>query len=428
MKTTPAIEVIRHRFKAFLSFLRQKMILSGSELDRLAQFRRVSDLRVRQYMVGKARVTVPDLCRLLHDGKAERFDEQAVKEGLIQPGHLTAVIGPLGEEMGYMIEACLSHQILGHERMEGLLKAFFRQHGKAPEPTPAESRMAPRAGGSAPLPAVVQKLLGKVGDLWSMPAVARKALEMLEIPETPVETVTREIEKDPGLSAMCLKIINSAYYGMGSKIASIKLAIVMLGYPVTRQIVSVSALATRLGKRHSEFEFDLNDFWSHSLCVGHASSLLAKAMRLGQPDEYFSSGLIHDIGKLVEYQYLRAPMKQILQAVREGAPYPEAEQKVLGINHSEIGACLCERWNFPPVIVDSVRHHLDTREALEETELPREAMVVAAMCRLSRDGVPPSEVQAWTEFLGAPAERVNEIREKALELSRGCLTDIFQTA
>src|SRR5439155_22000868 len=79
-----------------------------------------------------------------------------------------------------------------------------------------------------------------------------------------------------------------------------------------------------------------------------------------------------DVGKLVQARFLQSTMKLSTEPP--------------GTNHAEIGACVLDRWGFPAPVVEAARHHLDAPEAFEELELPRESFVVAAMCRLAREG------------------------------------------
>jgi putative nucleotidyltransferase with HDIG domain len=424
MSAQPLTEVLRDRLKAFLIFTKSKLLSSGADLDRLAQLRRLSDVRIRQFSVGRPQITAADLAGLLSDPRSGRFDATAEETGLLRAGHLSFALTPLGEEMGYLTEACLTQQIVGAAPMQALMKEFVERSGPTPE-SPAARPSPPAVSAPRPLPPAVTKLLGNVRELWTIPANTLRILDLLQAPETRPESVCSEIEKDPGLSAQCLRVVNSANFALGSRIGSIKRAVVTLGYQMTRRIVSISALVSTLGRPHGEMEFDLRGFWQHSLWVAHAASLVSRAGRMGNPDEHFAAGLMHDIGKLVEYQFLREPMKKILAAVRSGGSFHEEERRRLETDHSEIGACLCERWRFPMPIVESVRHHLDTPEQLEELQLPREALVVAALCHLSRQPISPAAPDTWGVFLRLPVEKVEVIRAEATRLSSGSLNEVF---
>jgi putative nucleotidyltransferase with HDIG domain len=427
MSAPSLIEVLHRRIHDFLVFLKSRLIALEADLDRLAQLRRLSDVRIRQFAVGKPKITAADLCAHLADPKTGRFDALARETGLAREDHLAQALPPLGEEMGLVTECCLSLQVVGLERMKALLHEFVTKSGPPPGAPSGSPATPPSSPAQAPFPPAVAKLLGHIKELWSIPAQTLKILEMLQVPETPAASISNEIEKDPGLSAQCLRVVNSAQFGLGTRIASIKRAIVTLGYQMTRRIVSISALTTRLGRPHAELEFDLKAFWRHSLWVGHAASMVARSTKLGDADEHFAAGLIHDIGKLVEYQFLRGPMKLVLEAVRAGAPYEEAEAKVLGVTHPVIGACLCERWRFPALVVAAVRHHRDPVSVLEDVQLPREALVVAALCHLAGESPPAEEVRSWAGFVRLSPEKIALVRDEASRLTAGSLTEFFTT-
>jgi putative nucleotidyltransferase with HDIG domain len=201
---------------------------------------------------------------------------------------------------------------------------------------------------------------------------------------------------------------------------SLKRAVVAIGYTLTQRFVAVAALTLKLGRAQGEVEFDFPAYWTHALRTAHAASLVARAARQGHPDELFAAGLLHDVGKLVVCRHLPEPHRALQAAVKGGEAYAAAERRLLGTEHAEIGACLCERWRFPAAIVAAARHHAAPAELLEETQLPREAHVVAAACRLARD---QADVERWTPFLRLPPARVAEIRTEAARRAEACLKD-----
>ncbi len=413
---------LSERLRAFLSFVHPRLAREGGDPDRLSQLRRMTDLRLRRFFVGRPEATPRELCALLAALPEERFDALAEEEKLLGAHHLSAPVPPLGEATGFLAEACLTMRALGKERLRSLAAEFVRENGPPPSGTPAAP---PGEAAPAPLPEAVARLLGDVQDLWSVPAHISRIEQMLRRPETPVEDVAALLERDPGVSAQCLRVVNSAHYGMSQKVASVRRAVVMLGYQNTRRTVLLSALLARVSPPRDDVEIDLKSFWGHSLWTGHAAALVARESRLGEADEHFSAGLVHDIGKLVEVQYLPAQTRAVMAAVRRGSSWEEAEREALGVDHAAIGACVCERWSFPASLVDGVRHHLDSLAVLEKAPVSREAAVVAAMCTLSKRSVSAPELEGWCALLRLPPPRVAEIRTEATRLSLGALRDVF---
>jgi putative nucleotidyltransferase with HDIG domain len=424
MAQPTAAEALRDRLRSFLLFLKSKLLGTEIDLDRMAQLRRLSDVRIRQFAVGRARVTARDLCEILSDPRSGRFDTLAADAGLLEEGHLTAALTALSEEMGYLVEACLTLQVVGPARMGSVVRSFVAEKGKA-APPPQTTTQKIRVVSEKPLPEAVGRLLGKEQDLWSPSGAVRKAAELLSAADPSVDAACVEIERDPALAAGVLRIVNCASIGQGVRIGSLKRAAVGLGLPALRSAVRMAALVGRLGRPHPEAPLDLKAFWSHSLRVAHAAATVARSSRIGNPDDHFAAGFMHDIGKLVEYQYLREPLRRILEAVRGGTRYPAAERATLGVDHAVIGACLLERWRFPTAVVEAVRHHLDTPEQLEELELPREAHVVASLCHICRSGkLPPGYLESWCGLLGLTPEKAAILREQALQITETALAEL----
>jgi HD-like signal output (HDOD) protein len=363
-------DLLHDRIKAFLLFLKPIVISSGFDQDRLANLRRLSDVRIRKYAIDKPEITGIDLCALLADPRVGRFDDLADQTGILRKAHLAAVLPMLAEDMGYLIEACLTLQVAGLAAMTRHAKAFVAKHGAVA--APAGSAPAPAAKAAvAPLPPAVAKALAPLKDLWSLPPSTLKALSLLAAADSPAEAVCAELERDPALSAQILKLAGAS---------SIKKAVVSLGYPLMRRFTMTAALALKLTPDR--------EFWRRSLAVGHAAAQVAKASKLGNPDEHFSAGLLHAVGRAA--------------LAKAGTQGPAAE----------VGAEILARWRFPAPVVAAARHHADTAEQLEEAQIPREAIVVASLHHLLNGDSGP-----WPAFLLIAADSVPAILDAAKKAS-----------
>jgi len=372
------LEIVHERLKAFLIFLKPRLLQDNIDAARLDQLRRLSDVRVRKYAVTKPQITGLDLCALLADPRTGRFDDLTDATGVLRKGHLAAVIPTLGEDMAYLIEACLTLQVIGPDAMKGHAKAFVEKHGAAAA-APGPVAAAPAKPAAAPLPPAVAKLLAPLKDLWSVPPATLKALTLLAAADSPPDAVCAEIERDPAFAALVLRFA-------GTKSSSIKKTVVAMGYPLLRRWVMTAALAAKLGPPHAEAGFDERAFWLRSFTVAHAASQVAKATKLGNADEHFFAGLLHQVGRLA--------------AAKAGGTAPAGE----------VGAAILERWRFPAAVVEAARHHASTPEQLEELQIPREAVVVTALSGwIDKRGEP----RAWPGFLRVAADSLPAILERA---------------
>jgi putative nucleotidyltransferase with HDIG domain len=408
-------QVLRDRFRAFLATLRPQVTVNGADGDRLSQLRRVSELRIRQFSVGKPQVTALDLCALLAEPRTGRFDNLAEGHGLVATSHLRAGLPPLGEEMSYVVEACVSLQIVGTETMRACLKAFVDQSGSL-RPPDGEGTAGRAAAPEAPLPTRVSRLLGSVRELWTVPEPVRAILEMLSVAGTHQDLVAGALEKDPALMAQTLRTANCALLLVNLRATSARQLLGLVEPSSLRWMVGLAALLGRIEKAPVDSTFDLKAFWSHSVWVAAASSLVARATKIGRPDEHFSAGLLHDIGRLAIRRYFSSQLPRIEK---------EGEEKVLGTDHCEIGAALCRRWGFPPRVVESAQHHLRPLAELEDVELPREAIVVTAMCAFAKKPFEGEETERACSFLRLPASRLPEVQAQAGKLASAALQDVL---
>ncbi|MCK7505909.1 MAG: HDOD domain-containing protein [Desulfobacterales bacterium] len=121
---------------------------------------------------------------------------------------------------------------------------------------------------------------------------------------------------------------NSAFYGFKSKISDIRSAVIMLGFNAVRNaIVSVSVIEAFAKKLKLE-DFDIADFWKHSLAVAVTSKSISYKTRINSPDNCFVGGLLHDVGKVIMAQYFQDPFAAVWNACRQEAiAFHDAERK-----------------------------------------------------------------------------------------------------
>ncbi len=204
----------------------------------------------------------------------------------------------------------------------------------------------------------ILKRLDHIDDLPTLPTIAMEVNKMLQDYDTSIKKLAQTIEKDQAMVPRILKLVNSAFFGFQSKISSISHAVVILGFNTVRNaVVSISIINAFSGKDVLE-DFDITDFWTHSVAVAATSKYLAEKTRLHSPDESFTAGLIHDIGKVVLAHYFQGLFKNAWVSARENnLSFYDAEKKENPVTHARIGGYLAKKWQLPPGLVDAVRYH-----------------------------------------------------------------------
>jgi len=205
------------------------------------------------------------------------------------------------------------------------------------------------------MPAITDKkaILDKLHQLPAMPLVVREVMSSFRNANVGSAILARKIELDQGLSARVLRVANSSFYGLSREVGSIQDAVTVLGFDTVRSLV-VSAGFTRAFPANADDLFDRHDYWMRSFKVASYTEALTQCLG-GVRQLSFTSGLFHDVGKLVLSICIPEIFADILaQQKASGLDLIEIEQATLGFDHSEIGAEMAKRWNFPPEIEHAI--------------------------------------------------------------------------
>ncbi len=204
------------------------------------------------------------------------------------------------------------------------------------------------------LKAVVQKIT----DLPTLPALFVTLTRLIQDPHTSAEQLGRALSTDMTLVSKVLKLVNSAFYGFPGRIGTVSQAIVILGFSSIRNIVLTTSVMKMWEHPKLQKQFDLDGFWRHSLQTAALSKALAMERAIPFMEELFIAGLLHDIGRIVLSGKLPEDFEKVLDyRARRHVSLLEAEKKVLGLTHAELGAFLAKKWNLPAPLVEIIRCH-----------------------------------------------------------------------
>ncbi len=200
---------------------------------------------------------------------------------------------------------------------------------------------------------VVAEAIREISHIATLPEITLKIVELVENPKSTAQDLHKVIANDPALCTRILKVVNSAFYGLPGQIGSINRAIVMLGLNAVKNIAIAASLAKLFRGGELTPTFSARGLWTHSVYTAAIAKMLSDRLGLSVSDEAFLSGLMHDIGIMVEMQWDRARLIDVVQKVgpdARGVPAVDmcqAEEEVLGANHQHFGAGLCAKWKFP---------------------------------------------------------------------------------
>ncbi|MBK9248696.1 MAG: HDOD domain-containing protein [Ignavibacteria bacterium] len=217
------------------------------------------------------------------------------------------------------------------------------------------------------LNSIIQKQLESLKQLPTMPAIATAVLQTMENSDVNGVVIAKLIERDAALTARVLAVANSPFYGFSRKISTVELALVLLGLSTVKEIIISLILQGIFAKIQSSI-LDINVFWRYSVFCGSTSRFLARKLGYRIAGEAFVAGLMHDIGILIEAQYLTKEFVEIQHLQQKyGLSFVEAELEVLQCTHCDIGAWFAEKWQLPAQLIESLYFHHSSN--LKEKEI-----------------------------------------------------------
>ena len=216
--------------------------------------------------------------------------------------------------------------------------------------------------------ALVDKALGTIGDIATLPEVTVKIIQTVEDPKSTARDLHEVIKNDPALSVKVLKVVNSAFYGLPGQVASVDRAIILLGLSAVKNIAIAASIARLFKGRRISEHFSAADLWKHSVAVAVVAHGIAKASpHLAMPDDIFVAGMIHDIGTMVERQAFGDKFGHVIdRCVAENINFLACERQVIGADHQAFGVGLATKWKFPRHLRGAVGFHHNPEELSEE--------------------------------------------------------------
>jgi putative nucleotidyltransferase with HDIG domain len=204
----------------------------------------------------------------------------------------------------------------------------------------------------------LNSIIARVEDLPTLPRTVLKITELVNDPQSSARDLAGIITDDQVLAARLLKLVNSSFYGFPQRISTITGAIVLLGFDAIRNLLLTTSVFDIFPNRKKANPVGLERLWDHSLGCAVGAKVLGNHLRYDKVEELFVSGLLHDIGKIVEMIFMPEAFDRISHLVRnENILMITAEERILDYNHADVGKLLAEKWNLPPKLGSVIRHH-----------------------------------------------------------------------
>ncbi len=272
-----------------------------------------------------------------------------------------------------------------------------------------------------------------IKDGVELPALPAVVSELVSLSSTPIDKIDYKyfsdlVEKDPALMARLLQIANSAFYNVASTVTTVRHALAIIGLEEAINLLSLHLVKTTLPTVPEIELFNPEDFWSHSWACATAAKALGRPQLLvqSQAGQLYTAGLLHDIGMIVLAIHMPDKLQQcFFFSADQEVPLFEAERRIFGFDHADLGGRLLASWNIPEDILAAVTyHHCPERADPEHRELAgliQLADMMVEQCGKSAQ-VRPLEHDlslAWVVANGNTALSDATVRDKTFEELKG---------
>lgn len=271
----------------------------------------------------------------------------------------------------------------GHSDREMILKSVLTAHQYLSKPCDAETLKSTVMRASALRGLLsgneIKNIVSKMESLPSLPTLYSEIMNELQSPESSMKRVGGIIEKDIGMSAKILQLVNSAFFGLPQHISTPAQAVSLLGLEIVKALVLSVHVFSQFNQSKLK-NLSLNSIWQHSETVGNLSK---KIYEMESNDKNFISyaliaGLLHDIGKLILMTNFPEKYDSVVSsALHQNIILCDIELEVFGVTHGEVGAYLLGLWGLPDLVVEAIASHHNPRQVPGNTFIPLSAVYVA---------------------------------------------------
>lgn len=200
--------------------------------------------------------------------------------------------------------------------------------------------------------------------------IADLQMEMA-MPDPDLNEMASMISKDPGLAGGVLKTLNSPFYG-NRDIASISQAVMMLGMTTVANIVNTLYLRDSLSQSDSQSDDTvkaMSHFWDSATDVARACRIVAKRLRVNDPDMAYMLGLFHNAGiPLLMQRFSDYPQTLVQSYLSEDNRVVDVENEQHQTNHAVVSFYAARSWKLPKILCRVIAEHHSAVEIFSDND------------------------------------------------------------
>ncbi len=195
-------------------------------------------------------------------------------------------------------------------------------------------------------------------NISSIAGMVARIITVINDPEATAKELVDIILTDPPLAANVLRLVNSAHFAPRRRIADIQQAVIFIGFDALKELALNQKVCEIFQKVVNIEGYSRQALWRHSVAVAQFSKMVYRREFAERGENAYAVGLLHDLGIIIEDQFRNAALVDAMQLARkENLPLWQAEQRILGYDHSQVGAKICAQWNLPDEIFHGIHNH-----------------------------------------------------------------------
>ncbi len=204
----------------------------------------------------------------------------------------------------------------------------------------------------------IDRIIEEIDRLTPVSNIGERMMQIASDPSGTLADVVDLVRYDQAMTANLLKICNSAYLGLTRKVTSVSQAVTYLGINKVASLVMMGSSADNFREANAGYDLRKGELWRYSVSSALIAQDIAERVGLSHGALVFTSALLKDIGKVILNRFVGNTLEEINRMVeKESLTFIEAEKRIIGIDHAELGARVAEKWNFGPDMVHIIRHH-----------------------------------------------------------------------
>lgn len=223
-----------------------------------------------------------------------------------------------------------------------------------------------------PKPDVQQTALRVIAEavtIPTLPSIVQRINRLASDPKVGLVEIGAVVAQDAPMTSRVLRIANSAYYGLQEPVLSAEQAATVVGARAMQSIALQASVMQHYDHLAGTPDFDLSGIWRHAILTAQLCQLVGKERAAGNgltPEELYTCGLLHDIGKVVLLDSLGEEYLQVFRDARDkGRAIHVSEKELLGYTHTDVGSLVAVRWDFPEGATRAIRFHHGPRVEIE---------------------------------------------------------------